>query len=105
MAPTGGAPVVDRRGLGATRAQDDPLARRLRQRAQGAMQKWPEGFRGFQARVRVRADDPGARAYRIDAKDRLRLEECAEGGRRRAVLGRGLGRQALVLGPDGHTLR
>lgn len=29
MAPTRGAPVVDRRDIGPTRAQDDPLARRL----------------------------------------------------------------------------
>ncbi len=27
--------------------QDDALARRLLQRAQGAFQKWPEGFAGF----------------------------------------------------------
>ena len=34
---------------------DDVLARSLLQRAQGATQKWPEGFRGFRARVRCRA--------------------------------------------------
>jgi hypothetical protein len=159
VTPTGGAPAVDRRGLGATPVADDPLARRLLQRAQGAMQKWPEGFRGFQARlrcrdeagaiggearvfaggrvestlppgplttwaeaslrslarartpgffkdgdgrfpitldpddahprgrrVRVHADDPGARAYRIDAKGRLGLEERHESGRRWVVV-------------------
>jgi hypothetical protein len=31
---------------------DDPVARCLLRRAQGAFQKWPEGFRGFRALVR-----------------------------------------------------
>jgi hypothetical protein len=31
--------------------QDNPLARNLLQRAQGALQKWPEGFAGFRARL------------------------------------------------------
>lgn len=39
---------------GTTPVRDDPLARRLLQRAQGALQKWPEGLRGFEARVRCR---------------------------------------------------
>jgi hypothetical protein len=34
---------------------DHPVARSLLQRAQGATQKWPEGFRGFRARARLRA--------------------------------------------------
>ena len=32
-------------------SQDDALARRLLQRAQGAFQKWPEGFAGFRAQI------------------------------------------------------
>ena len=32
--------------------QDSPRARCLLQRAQGALQKWPEGFAGFRARLR-----------------------------------------------------
>lgn len=36
-------------------AVDEPAARSLLQRAQGATQKWPEDFAGFRARIRVRA--------------------------------------------------
>jgi hypothetical protein len=228
----GGRVAASPPATGAAWAEDDALARRLLQRAQGALQKWPEGFRGFQARlrcrdeageirgearvfaggrvestlpsgtlgawaeatlrslaqartpcffkdgdgrfpitlgpndghprgrcVRVHAGGGSVRAYRIDAKGRLRLEECEEGGRRqvmtyddfvrtcpgrslptririftwdvladtlvdaadiedaacrrdhvwlptrrRAVLTRGLGRRALGLELDGHTL-
>lgn len=46
-----GGPALEGRPETAA-VQDDPLARRLLQRAQGAIQKWPEGFPGFQARVR-----------------------------------------------------
>jgi hypothetical protein len=35
---------------------DDPEARVLLQRAQGAIQKWPEGFAGFRARLSVTVD-------------------------------------------------
>ena len=34
-----------------THAADDPAARRLLRRGQGAFQKWPEGFAGFRARL------------------------------------------------------
>lgn len=36
---------------------DDVLARELLQRAQGAFQKWPEGFVGFSATIRCREGD------------------------------------------------
>ncbi len=45
-----GAPLVG--GRPAAPVVDEADARRLLQRALGALQKWPEGFRGFQARVR-----------------------------------------------------
>lgn len=69
------------------RATDDPTARGLLRRAQGAFQKWPEGFAGFRASVRcetrngvasgtlsvatpdhveVRCDDPGLCAWLAD---------------------------------------
>ena len=35
-------------------SQDDALARRLLQRAQGAFQKWPERFAGFCAQIQCR---------------------------------------------------
>jgi hypothetical protein len=35
-------------------AQDELSARRVLQRAQGALQKWPEGFAGFSAAIRCR---------------------------------------------------
>jgi hypothetical protein len=40
--------------LPASRTHDDPHARRLLQSAQGAFQKWPEGFGGFSAAIRCR---------------------------------------------------
>src|SRR5262245_40980068 len=39
------------------RGGDDPVARCLLRRAQGALQKWPEGFRGFRASVRCEESD------------------------------------------------
>jgi hypothetical protein len=44
---------------------DDPAARALLQRAQGAIQKWPEGFRGFRARIRLRG--PGRESVGVVA--------------------------------------
>src|SRR5262245_31478527 len=38
-------------------AADDPSARALLCRAQGAFQKWPEGFHGFRASVRCQTSD------------------------------------------------
>lgn len=46
-------PQTPRCWLG-TDVQDDPVARCLLQRAQGTLQKWPEGFRGFRAKIRCR---------------------------------------------------
>ena len=40
--------------------QDDALARRLLQRAQGAFQKWPEGFAGFRAQIQCRTSGQDA---------------------------------------------
>ena len=37
--------------LMALSSQDDALARRFLQRAQGGFQKWPEGFAGFRAQI------------------------------------------------------
>ena len=47
------APRLDAPGATRTSGPDDPGARMLLQRAQGALQKWPEGFTGFRARVTV----------------------------------------------------
>jgi len=44
-------------------AQDDALARRLLQRAQGAFQKWPEGFVGFRAQIQCRANGQNASGW------------------------------------------
>ena len=41
-------------------AQDEALARRLLQRAQGACQKWPEGFAGFRAQIQCRTSGQNA---------------------------------------------
>ena len=46
-------PRLDAPGAARTSGPDDPGARMLLQRAQGALQKWPEGFTGFRARVTV----------------------------------------------------
>jgi hypothetical protein len=44
-------------------AQDDTLARRLLQRAQGAFQKWPEGFAGFRAQIQCRTSGQNASGW------------------------------------------
>ena len=44
-------------------SQDDALARRLLQRAQGAFQKWPEGFAGFRARIQCWASGQNASGW------------------------------------------
>ena len=44
-------------------AQDDALARRLLQRAQGAFQKWPEGFVGFRAQLQCRTSGQNASGW------------------------------------------
>jgi len=43
--------------------QDDALARRLLQRAQGAFQKWPEGFAGFCAQLQCRTSGRNASGW------------------------------------------
>jgi len=42
-------------------SQDDALARRLLQRAQGAFQKWPEGFTGCRAQLQCQTS--GQKAF------------------------------------------
>ena len=44
-------------------AQDEALARRLLQRAQGACQKWPEGFAGFRAQIQCRTSGQSASGW------------------------------------------
>jgi uncharacterized protein DUF3386 len=44
-------------------AQDDALARRLLQRAQGTFQKWPEGFAGFRAQIQCRTSSQNASGW------------------------------------------
>jgi hypothetical protein len=44
-------------------SQDDALARRLLQRAQGAFQKWPEGFAGFRAQIQCRTSGQKASGW------------------------------------------
>jgi hypothetical protein len=44
-------------------SQDDALACRLLQRAQGAFQKWPEGFAGFRAQLQCRTSGQNASGW------------------------------------------
>ncbi len=53
--------------------QDDALARRLLQRAQGAFQKWPEGFAGFCAQLQCRTSGRNA-SGRVQVSPGRRVE-------------------------------
>jgi len=55
-------------------SQDDGLARRLLQRAQGAFQKWPEGFVGFCAQLQCRTSGRNASGWlRVSSRQRVEV--------------------------------
>jgi hypothetical protein len=101
-------------------AHDEPSARRILQRAQGALQKWPEGFAGFSATIRCReGQEEAVGDVRVFAGGRvdLRLDHAGLGDWARASLGAislartprffkdGDGAFPIAFGPDdGHQL-
>jgi hypothetical protein len=109
------APRLDAPGATRPARADDPGARMLLHRAQGALQKWPEGFAGFRARVTVGRDGhecSGWVTVRPGPAIEVDLGDCAERDWARELLEAiaaertprffkdGDGRHAISFGPE-----
>jgi hypothetical protein len=77
---------------------DDAEARCVLQRAQGAIQKWPEGFGGFRARIRVRARSREAVGL-VTVKPRGYVETEIGDGELDQLVIEGLGNLSELLTP------
>src|SRR5262245_35253554 len=64
------APIA---GLSGPTLAEDRLARCLLRRAQGAFQKWPEGFGGFRASVRCETPGVVAGLVTVENADRIHV--------------------------------